>query len=132
MPIDVNKALADIDSVLAYSPPTGGTAGVSEVAAVFMACIERWAPAGSSYRNNANKVDLFPEKKVSGPGTHLRAVVRALRRDSRGCAEIAPTPSRGYNLFSDRLLEAGACEELSEGAEVTLIEPQRRPSEEGA
>lgn len=84
MAIDKAAALADIDDVLAYEPGFGGSGAVTERAALMKACVERWAPAGSTYRAMTEKVELF-QRRV-GPGaphadSAMAAVLKALRRD---------------------------------------------------
>jgi hypothetical protein len=62
MSVDPKKAVADIDSVLAHQADFGGTGAVSEVSALRVACIKRWAPPGSSYQGMLADVELFTEK----------------------------------------------------------------------
>lgn len=80
MSIDPKKAIADIDSVLGHKTPFGGTAGVSEVSALMIACIERWAPPGSSYRGMLARIDSFADK-YNKADVKLHAILTALRRD---------------------------------------------------
>jgi hypothetical protein len=84
MGIDKSSALADIEDVLAFQPGFSGSGAVAERAALMNACVERWAPAGSSYRSMAEKVELFLPRV--GPGSPhadsaMAAVLKALKRD---------------------------------------------------
>jgi nucleoside phosphorylase len=78
---EAQKALADIDEVLAFKPEHGGTAGVAEVCARLRACIDRRAPAGSIYRKMAEEVRPASDRKYNHEDTRMRAVVTALRHD---------------------------------------------------
>lgn len=80
MNIDPQKAIADIDAVLNHHLDDGGTAAVSILGAMMFACIERWAPPGSSYRTMVAGIDVFPEK-YQREDVRLRGVLTALRRD---------------------------------------------------
>ena len=109
---DPASALLDIEAVLAHRPATGGTAGVVEVATMIRACIERWAPAGSSYRRMADTID--PSKARSSDGDErLRGVLLTLRRDYRaGMTRTVEEVVRASLLVdllgqSDRHLHAG-------------------------
>jgi hypothetical protein len=84
MPLDKAAALADIDDVLEYNPKYGGSGAVAEHAALMKACIDRWAPPGSTYRSMASGIELFG--RLPGPGApfpdqSMRAVLTTLRRD---------------------------------------------------
>lgn len=78
--IDPKTAIADIDNVLDHDSGTSGTAASSEVAAMRRACIERWAPAGSSYVRMAEQIDPCPPKYAK-QDVRLRGVLVTLRRD---------------------------------------------------
>jgi hypothetical protein len=58
----------------------GGTGAVSEVSPMMVACIKRWAPAGSSYQQMLGDVELFTQK-CNRADMHLRAILVALKRD---------------------------------------------------
>jgi hypothetical protein len=78
-------ALADIDAVLNHRPVDGGSAGIAEMGAMLKACIERWAPPGSSYRRMAdavNPLDQSPEGNLRAD-VRLRGVLVTMERDYR-------------------------------------------------
>ncbi len=79
-------ALVDIDAVLNHRPADGGSAGIAEMAAMLKACIERWAPPGSSYRRMADAVNPLDVQSVEGnprADVRLRGVLVAMERDYR-------------------------------------------------
>jgi len=79
-------ALTDIDAVLNHRPADGGSAGVAEMAAMLKACIERWAPPGSSYRRMADAVNPLELQTVEGnlrADVRLRGVLVTMERDYR-------------------------------------------------
>jgi hypothetical protein len=80
MGIDSQEAIADIDKVLSHQTGTSGTAAVSQVCAVTFACIERWAPPGSSYRRMLKDVSMFGPKNTRAD-MHLQGILTSLRRD---------------------------------------------------
>ena len=101
------KALADIDRVLAYQPPHGGTGAVVDIASSIKACIQRWTTAGSSYRKMAECIDPFPQTKPSKVAQHTRALMTAFRRDvEAGLVELAAEPTETVNMnVNDELRE---------------------------
>ena len=79
-------ALTDIDAVLNHRPADGGSAGAAEMAAMLKACIERWAPPGSSYRRMADAVNPLELQTVEGnlrADVRLRGVLVTMERDYR-------------------------------------------------
>jgi hypothetical protein len=79
-------ALTDIDAVLNHRPADGGSAGIAEMAAMLKACIERWAPLGSSYRRMADAVDPLQAQASDGnlrADVRLRGVLVTMERDYR-------------------------------------------------
>ena len=80
MQIDPTLAIADIDAVLAHKPEGSGHGAVSEVTAMFQACIDRWAPLGLSYRTLADRVAAMRTKDIHA-GDQLWGILRTLRRD---------------------------------------------------
>ena len=86
MHLDPPRAIADIDEVLGYGSieaddPDGFD--VNELCALMKACILRWAPSGSPYRDMANQLDVF---EITNSFRDDRcdkfgAVLVALRRD---------------------------------------------------
>src|SRR5262249_40398999 len=60
--------------------------GVAEMAAMLKACIERWAPPGSSYRRMADAVDpleVHPSEGNLRADVRLRGVLVTMERDYR-------------------------------------------------
>jgi len=111
-------ALTDIDSVLNHRPADGGTAGIAEMAAMLKACIERWAPLGSSYRRMADAVDPLEAHGQSGTlraDVRLRGVLVTMERDFRaGMSRTLDERVHGAILEdligqADRFLDAGHC-----------------------
>lgn len=96
-------ALADIDAVLNHRPLDGGSAGIAEMAAMLKACIERWAPLGSSYRRMADAVNPL---EVSAAGGTLRADVRL----------------RGVLVTMERDYRAGMSRTLDERVHAAILE----------
>ncbi len=79
-------ALADIDAVLNHRPTDGGHAGIAEMTAMLKACIERWAPSGSSYRRMAdavNPVEILTAEGNLRADVRLRGVLVTMERDYR-------------------------------------------------
>jgi hypothetical protein len=79
-------ALTDIDAVLNHRPADGGSAGIAEMAAMLKACIERWAPPGSSYRRMADGVNPLETQSIEGnlrADVRLRGVLVTMERDYR-------------------------------------------------
>jgi hypothetical protein len=79
-------ALADIDAVLNHRPADGGIAGIAEMSAMLKACIERWAPPGSSYRRMADAVSPLDLQTAQGnlrADVRLRGVLVTMERDYR-------------------------------------------------
>ena len=79
-------ALADIDAVLNHQPADGGSAGIAEMASMLRACIERWAPRGSSYRRMSDAVSPLEIETAQGNprvDLRLRGVLVAMERDYR-------------------------------------------------
>lgn len=79
-------ALADIDAVLNHRPADGGSAGIAEMAAMLKACIERWAPPGSSYRRMSDAVNPLEIQAADGnprADVRLRGVLVTMERDYR-------------------------------------------------
>src|SRR4051812_6741754 len=87
MPPERTAALADIDAVLNHRPVDGGSAGVAEMAAMLKACIERWAPPGSSYRRMADAVNALELLQATEGNqradVRLRGVLVTMERDYR-------------------------------------------------
>jgi hypothetical protein len=83
--LDKTKAIQDIDDVLAHKPSQSGTGGVSEMVALFHACIVRWTPPGSVYRDQAStameKARTLSKISQSRIDQELRGIVQALRAD---------------------------------------------------
>lgn len=101
----VKKALADIDAVLGYQPKQSGFGAVTELASLYKACIDRWAPPGSSYAATANNVDLFPTKNISRPATHLSGILKSLREDiAANRVNVMDDQVRELNQRARRLL----------------------------
>jgi len=118
MALEQTAALADIDAVLNHRPADGGIAGIAEMAAMLKACIERWAPPGSSYRRMADAVD--PLKALAEGGglradVRLRGVLVTMERDYR--AGMSRTLDERVHAAilddvigqADRHLDAGQC-----------------------
>jgi hypothetical protein len=79
-------ALTDIDAVLNHRPADGGSAGIAEMTAMLKACIERWAPPGSSYRRMADAVNPLEARSIEGnlrADVRLRGVLVTMERDYR-------------------------------------------------
>jgi hypothetical protein len=79
-------ALTDIDAVLNHRPTDGGSAGIAEMTAMLKACIERWAPPGSSYRRMADGVNPAEAQSIEGnlrADVRLRGVLVTMERDYR-------------------------------------------------
>src|SRR4051812_28831846 len=110
--LDPAAALADIDAVLNHRPAYDGVAGAVEVAAMIKACIERWAPAGSSYRRMANTIDPL-QARSSEADLRLRGVLVTLYRDCRAGMSATLEETVHASVFddllsqADRLLDAG-------------------------
>ena len=111
-------ALADIDAVLNHRPADGGSAGIAEMAAMLKACIERWAPPGSSYRRMADAVDPLGTQAEGGSlraDVRLRGVLVTMERDYR--AGMSRTLDERVHAAilddvigqADRHLDAGQC-----------------------
>jgi hypothetical protein len=86
MALEQTAALTDIDAVLNHRPSDGGTAGIAEMAAMLKACIERWAPLGSSYRRMADAVNPLEIQTIEGnlrADVRLRGVLVTMERDYR-------------------------------------------------
>jgi hypothetical protein len=96
-------ALTDIDAVLNHRPVDGGSAGIAEMAAMLKACIERWAPLGSSYRRMADLVNPLEMQSIEG---NLRADVRL----------------RGVLVTMERDYRAGMSRTLDEHVHAALLE----------
>ena len=85
--MDVAAALADIDRTLIDRTPfsEGGTTAVVTASSLFHACIRRYAPPGSTYREQADRyILLSPKRSKPGdisPEQGLIGVLRALRVD---------------------------------------------------
>ncbi len=118
MPPERTAALADMDAVLNHRPADGGSAGVAEMAAMLKACIERWAPLGSSYRRMADAVDPLEDQVINGNGRadmRLRGVLVTMERDYRaGMSRTLDERVHGAILEdligqADRFLDAGYC-----------------------
>ena len=110
--------LADIDAVLNHRPADGGKASVAEMAAMLKACIERWAPPGSSYRRMADAVDALEAHPTEGnlrADVRLRGVLVTMERDYR--AGMSRTLDERVHAAilddvigqADRHLDAGEC-----------------------
>ena len=83
---ELTGALTDIDAVLNHRPVDGGIAGIAEMAAMLKACIERWAPPGSSYRRMADAVNPLEMRSIDGnlrADVRLRGVLVTMERDYR-------------------------------------------------
>src|SRR5450432_3114912 len=118
MPIDPKKAIADIDAVLAHQGPSGGgTAAVSELSALAVACIRRWAPRGSSYEEMLSRVELFADK-YNRADVHLRGILTALRRDY----------DQGQIATFEALVHAAVFDDLLGQAEYYLDEAHLLPA----
>ena len=101
-------ALTDIDAVLNHRPADGGSAGVAEMAAMLKACIERWAPPGSSYRRMADAVNPLEVQHVEG---NLRADLRL----------------RGVLVTMERDYRAGMSRTLDERVHAAILDDADRP-----
>jgi hypothetical protein len=117
MPIDAQKAIADIDAVLGYKVDYGGTAAVSEFAALVVACIERWAPPGSSYRRMLASVEVFPTK-YQKEDVRLRSILSALRRDY----------DQGHVATFEEMVHAAVFDDLLAQAEYYVDEGHLLPA----
>jgi hypothetical protein len=73
------RALADIDRVLAYSPGYGGKGAVIEVATSYKACILRWSTPGSPHHKMAEEIKF--QAPWSELEQHARALMATFRRD---------------------------------------------------
>jgi hypothetical protein len=106
MPPERTAALADIDAVLNHRPVDGGSAGVAEMAAMLKACIERWAPPGSSYRRMADAVNALELLQATEGNqradVRLRGVLVTMERDYRA----------GLSRTLDERVHAAILEEL--------------------
>jgi hypothetical protein len=111
-------ALSDIDAVLNHRPADGGSAGIAEMAAMLKACIERWAPPGSSYRRMADAVNPLegqPNQGSMRADVRLRGVLVTMERDYR--AGMSRTLDERVHAAilddligqADRHLDAGQC-----------------------
>src|SRR5215831_8129546 len=111
-------ALADIDSVLNHRPVDGGSAGIAEMGAMLKACIERWAPPGSSYRRMADVVNPLEIATAEGnlrADVRLRGVLVTMERDYR--AGMSRTLDERVHAAilddvigqADRHIDAGEC-----------------------
>jgi hypothetical protein len=83
--MDKAAAIADIDSVLNEKLGSSGSVWLAESSALHHACIARWSPPGSTYRQQA---DRALAQTTTGPTgdrgkaqTVLAGILRALRRD---------------------------------------------------
>jgi hypothetical protein len=117
MSIDPKKAIADIDAVLSHKPQYEGTGAVSEVSALMVACIERWAPAGSSYRQMLARIELFAPK-YNKADVHLHGVLVALRK----------AYDQGLLTTFEELVHAAVFDDLVGQAEYFLDEGHRLPA----
>jgi hypothetical protein len=103
--LDREAALKDIDEVVAWSPPAGGTGGVTAFVARGVACIFRYAPMGSLYAQEAKKAAA----KIPDTGKSSQVVwglLTALRTDvDQGKLDQFEERVRG-NVFSDFLGQA--------------------------
>lgn len=75
------KAIADIDRVLsAKTMAAGGTGAITEVVMLRVACLRRWAPPGSDYAKQAERLDpLAPSHERHEQKSD--SVLRALKAD---------------------------------------------------
>lgn len=85
MPIDPQAALKDIDAVL-MECHRKGTRQLSDNqrAPMLKACLERWAPPGSAYREMSDQIGPFSEQfdfSLSDPSSKMHGILAALRRD---------------------------------------------------
>jgi hypothetical protein len=117
MSIDPKKAVADIDSVMEHKPAFSGTSAMSELSALMVACIKRWAPPGSSYQELLSKVEVFGGK-LTEASMHLRSILIALRRDY----------DQGQVATFEELVHAAVFDDLLAQAEYYLDEGHLLPS----
>lgn len=112
------KALADIAAVLATQPDGGGTSAVTTLASLFYACIERWAPEGSSYRKLADKVPRFDKDVNHKSSTNLRGILKTLERDY----------AQGMVTTFEQIVHASVFDDLLQQAEYLLGESYTLPA----
>jgi hypothetical protein len=84
--VDAKLAVADIERVLGSFDPNGSpddSVKQARAAAAYNACISRYAPPGSSYRNQADGHMRLKFGSYPYPDELLRGVLEALREDVR-------------------------------------------------
>ena len=82
MSIDITKAIEDMREVINFKDPApySGVTGTILLCASLKACIERWAPPGSSYGRMASAIDPFTSN-ADYPEQKLRGILLALKQD---------------------------------------------------
>jgi hypothetical protein len=124
--MDIAAALADIDAVLKEPPEiaTGGVAAVIELTNRYHGCIRRYAPPGSTWREQGDRYIAYHAKSGLNPGhdspqAALLGVLTSLRREiaNGGLAQFeelvhgdvyADLIAQGEGLHRDGYSRAGA------------------------
>jgi hypothetical protein len=103
-PFDRQAALDDIDEVVEWKPPTGGTGGAMAYVARAVACLLRHAPISSTYGEGAKRAETMPDR---GTASQLVwGLLTGLRVDiDKGKQERFEESVRG-DVFSDFLSQA--------------------------
>lgn len=114
---DKTRALADIDRVVAHQASGSGTPAVSERLMLAIACIDRWTPPGSTYREIARKF-ADDDRHVSKQSASVDGALLALRAD---------VAAGSLDSFAS-LINAELFSSLIDQAEHLLTESHRLPS----
>lgn len=114
--MDVSKALSDIDAAL-NDPPvsSSGVAAVTEMTNRLHACLCRYAPAGTTWRQEGDRYLQLHVKSDLNPGNispdaALRGILQSLRRELEGGNLSRFEELVHANVFADLLAQAdGLC-----------------------